>query len=224
MIFLEHIKDTTQDAAPVFALALGDASHTAISGLPPTFSSGPDAFLEEAVCGKPLRVSAGSFFQSSPHSAEALVRAVVSALGDTTDVSRWADLYCGVGLFAATVLRDREVIAVERSGSSTADARINLADRAGEVVESDVESWAPVNCDAVVADPARSGLGRRGVEVVTATDAPVLVLVSCDAASLGRDTQLLGAAGYRHAGSVVLDLFPQTPHVEVVTRFERDAR
>ena len=57
------------------ALALGDASHTVISGLPPTFSSGPDAFLEEAVCGRPLRVSAASFFQSSPHSAEALVRA-----------------------------------------------------------------------------------------------------------------------------------------------------
>ena len=50
----------------------------------------------------------------------------------------------------------------------------------------------------------------------------MLVLVSCDAVSLARDAALLAGHGYRHAGSVVVDLFPHTPHVEVVTRFELD--
>ena len=64
-------------------------------------------------------------------------------------------------------------------------------------------------------------LGRVATDVLAATGAPVVVLVSCDPVSLARDTTLLAAHGYRHAGSSVLDLFPHTPHVEVVTRFER---
>ena len=53
------------------------------------------------------------------------------------------------------------------------------------------------------------------------TGAPVLVLVSCDPASLGRDAKLLALAGYRHARSVVVDTFPHTTHVEAVSRFVR---
>ena len=47
----------------------------------------------------------------------------------------------------------------------------------------------------------------------------MIVLVSCDAASLGRDAKLLAAAGYRHERSELVDTFPHTTHVEVVTRF-----
>ena len=51
------------------------------------------------------------------------------------------------------------------------------------------------------------------------TGAGVLVLVSCDPASLGRDAKLLGRAGYRLEWSEVVDTFPQTTHVEAVSRF-----
>ena len=136
-------------------------------------------------------------------------------------MTSWADLYSGIGLFAATLFRDVAVVVVELSASSVADARLNLADRQAAIIEGDVETWTPAPVDLVVADPSRSGLGRGGVGAVTGTGAGTVVLVSCDAAALGRDTALLAAAGYRHAGSEVLELFPQTPHVEVVTRFER---
>ena len=71
----------------------------------------------------------------------------------------------------------------------------------------------------MLADPARSGLGKPGVAALARLGAPVLVLVSCDAASLGRDAKLLAAAGYRHERSELVDTFPHTTHVEVVTRF-----
>ena len=74
----------------------------------------------------------------------------------------------------------------------------------------------------MIADPARSGLGKPGVNALARTNAPVLILVSCDPASLGRDARLLGDAGYRHERSAVVDTFPHTTHVEVVTRFVRD--
>jgi tRNA/tmRNA/rRNA uracil-C5-methylase (TrmA/RlmC/RlmD family) len=88
-------------------------------------------------------------------------------------------------------------------------------------VESDVGRWRATRADIVVADPSREGLGRRGVDALVATGATRLVLVSCDAVSLARDAALLAAHGFRHGGSTVVDLFPHTPHVEVVTTFDR---
>jgi 23S rRNA (uracil1939-C5)-methyltransferase len=56
---------------------------------------------------------------------------------------------------------------------------------------------------------------------VSATRAARVALVSCDAAALGRDVRLLGGAGYELVSSTLVDVFPHTPHVEVVLRFER---
>ena len=75
--------------------------------------------------------------------------------------------------------------------------------------------------DVVVADPARAGLGRDGVAVVADTHAEQIALVSCDVASLVRDVELLAAAGYRATGIEVVDMFPNTHHVEAVTSLVR---
>jgi len=71
----------------------------------------------------------------------------------------------------------------------------------------------------VVADPPRSGLRRHGVERVVATGAGVVVLVSCDSGSFGRDAGLLVDAGFRLERVVLVDLFPHSHHVEVVSAF-----
>ncbi len=81
----------------------------------------------------------------------------------------------------------------------------------------------PRRADAVVADPPRAGLGKAGVRSVTGTHAARVVLVSCDAGALGRDAGLLERAGYRFVGATVVDQFGGTPHVEVVSRFDRTA-
>ena len=112
-----------------------------------------------------------------------------------------------------------EAILVESSSSACADARVTVPD--AQVVESGFERWTPRPIELVVADPARAGLGREAVDVVAATGAQRIVLVSCDPVSLARDTMLLATHGYRHGASTVLDLFPHTPHVEVVTTFDR---
>jgi 23S rRNA (uracil1939-C5)-methyltransferase len=168
-------------------------------------------------------VSPGSFFQSSPASAELLVGAVRRAVaGIDLGSTRMIDAYGGVGLFAATIGRDAaEVVLVEVSPSSCADAIVNLADVRATVVRSTVEDWPPVAAGVVIADPARSGLDRIGVASLVATDAETIVLVSCDAASLGRDARLLEGSGYSHRGTEVLDVFPNTSHVEAVSRFDR---
>lgn len=172
------------------------------------------------VRGHRLQVSAESFFQTRGAGAEALVEVVRSQVEDVP-AGRFVDLYGGVGLFAATVAGDRPVEVVERSKPAAADARANLAGRDAKVVAQPVERWRPSRAAVVVADPARAGLGKAGVAKVDATGTGRLVLVSCDAASLGRDTALLLAVGFRHVESVSVDMFGHTGHVEVVTRFDR---
>jgi 23S rRNA (uracil1939-C5)-methyltransferase len=127
-----------------------------------------------------------------------------------------------VGLFAGVLAEAGwAVTAVEGTRSAVEDARANLAGLPVDVVRADVHHWVPAPADLVVADPSRDGLGRTGVEVVGATGASRLVLVSCDAASLGRDAGLLLSAGFRLTSATPVDLFPQTWHVEVVSVFDR---
>jgi 23S rRNA (uracil1939-C5)-methyltransferase len=132
-----------------------------------------------------------------------------------------ADLYCGVGLFAACLDAPARVVAVERGRTAVRDAKENLRDRAG-VVRADVTKWKPQRVDAVVADPSRAGLGRGGVQAVVGCDPQRVVLVSCDAAAMARDLRLLYEGGYDVVSITPVDMFPNTPHVECVTVLERD--
>jgi 23S rRNA (uracil1939-C5)-methyltransferase len=129
------------------------------------------------------------------------------------------DAYAGVGLFAAAVEDASSIVAVERSPSAAHDARHNVAGM--RVVEVDVARWKPTPADVVIADPSRDGLGRAAATVLAACRARRLVVVSCDPVSLARDAKLLDGLGYAHVHSVLVDLFPQTPHVETVSRFDR---
>ena len=202
-----------------------DGAEEAIEGLPEGTATGAAAAIGEDVAGHRFRVSMGSFFQSGPQAAELLVETVRRSAPELDGARLVVDAYAGVGVLAACVTDPAtRIIAVETSRSAVADARHNLAGRDAEVARGEVGGWRPVTdelVDVVIADPARSGLGRPGVGALTRTDAPVLVLVSCDPASLGRDAKLLAAGGYRHDRTEVVDTFPHTTHVEAVTRFVR---
>jgi 23S rRNA (uracil1939-C5)-methyltransferase len=194
-----------------------------VHGLPDDVAVGAGAVLHEVVAGQRLQVSMGSFFQSGPQAAELLVDAVRRAAPELAGAKVVVDAYAGVGMLGACATDPfSKLIAVETSRSAVRDAERNLGHRDAMVVRGEVGGWhAPegLEVDVVIADPARSGLGRPGVVALTRLGAPVIVLVSCDAASLGRDTKLLAAAGYRHERSELVDTFPHTTHVEAVTRF-----
>ncbi len=191
-----------------------------VFGLPADVEVGAEAAVHEVVGGKRLRISAPSFFQSGPAAAELLVGAVRRACADLGAIDSLVDAYGGVGLFATAVEATKTTL-IEASPSACADAASNLADRPAKIHCSTVERWSPRRADLVIADPSRSGLGKRAVEVLSATRTPRMIVVSCDPVSLARDAVLLREVGYDHASSTVYDLFPQTHHVEVVSTFQR---
>jgi len=188
--------------------------------VPAGVAVGGDAAVHEVVRGEQLRISAPSFFQTRVDGAEALVDAVREGAGHVNPSSTIVDAYAGVGLFAAALGHDADVICIEQSPSSCRDARHNLAGRRASIVQGKVERWRPSPADLVVADPSRRGLGAKAVDVLVGTGANRMVLVSCDAVAFARDARLLAAAGYRLQTATLIDLFPQTPHIEIVSVFD----
>ncbi len=180
--------------------------------------------IHETVGGMDLRITGDAFFQNNTAGAEALVTLIREALepqrGETL-----LDAYAGGGLFAVTVgSKAGTVIAVEANGLAVYDLRHNLAEAGvdhrvekGSVDEVDIgESW-----DIAIVDPPREGLRPPGVAAVTAGRPRSIAYVSCDPASLARDSRHLDEAGYRLDLATPVDLFPQTFHIETVARFTR---
>jgi len=180
--------------------------------------AGKRAWIHEEIAGQRLRVSANSFFQNRPAGADALVDEVGRMIEGAPD-GPLVDAYAGVGLFSALLHEGRAVSAIERSRDAVADARVNLDGVDARVVRVGVDRWRPSPAALVIADPAREGIGRRGLRPLLAAGASAFVLVSCDPAAFGRDTALLLAAGYRLERWTVIDLFPGTTHVETVALF-----
>jgi 23S rRNA (uracil1939-C5)-methyltransferase len=178
--------------------------------------------IHELAAGRLWRISAHSFFQTRADGADVLCGLVASAADELGAASTAIDLYSGVGLFAGVLAaRGWSVTAVERAPSAGADARVNLRDLSVRVLAADVTRWRPPPAELVVADPSRIGLGRRGVDVVAASGAHRVILVSCDAIGLGRDAALLRRRGYALTSLTPVDMFPHTFRVEVVSVFDR---
>lgn len=188
--------------------------------LPRDVRVGPRAIVHETVAGRTFQVSAASFFQTRTDGAEALVAAVAAAAGPLTG-KIVVDAYGGVGLFASVLGEGASVISIEQDPSSSMDARVNLADRDAVVVSSSVERWKPTPADVVIADPSRRGLGAEAAAVLASCGAERIVLVSCDPVAMARDAKLLAARGYDFVNATLIDLFPQTPHIEAIAHFTR---
>jgi 23S rRNA (uracil1939-C5)-methyltransferase len=77
------------------------------------------------------------------------------------------------------------------------------------------------SADVLLADPPRVGLEATVRDAIASAGPARLVYVSCDPATLARDLRVFAKADYRLESVHVLDLFPHTPHVEVVVRLER---
>lgn len=163
------------------------------------------------------RISAGSFFQVNRHLTEELAALVTQGLSGTLAL----DLYAGVGLFSTILARSfAQVIAVESSQTSHADLLHNSPQNVRAVcsgTDSYLEKMAgKLRPDVVIVDPPRGGLGERVVRHLSGLKAPRVVYVSCDPSTLARDLRGLLGAGYRVDKAHLIDLFPQTYHLESV--------
>jgi 23S rRNA (uracil1939-C5)-methyltransferase len=165
-----------------------------------------------------FRVSRNSFFQVNRYLIDALVGC---AAGDHE--GDWAvDLYAGVGLFSARLATSfKRVTAVESGRAAFSDLEYNI-ERRGLPVTAENKTAEQYLAgleetpEFILADPPRTGLGKDLVRELVRIHPPHVTIVSCDPATLARDLQGLLAGGYRIERITMVDLFPQTFHLETV--------
>ncbi len=197
-------------------------------------------FLVNEVAGHKFRVSSQSFFQGNVAATEEAVTLIRQWLQEIADNGNLGpllgDLYCGVGLFSLT-LADlfEKVVAIDSNPHGIRDAENNVRRDSGakdkvQVIKGDLgrvlvdpkvasaNQWQSACC---VVDPPRIGLEKEGVQGLLKLAPRHLVYMSCDPATMARDTAALVDGGYKILKLKVLDMFPQTSHVETLMLMEK---
>jgi 23S rRNA (uracil1939-C5)-methyltransferase len=167
----------------------------------------------------------GAFLQATAEAEAMLARHVIAHLGAAKMV---ADLFCGVGPFALRIAEFARVLAID--GDEAAIAALAKAARTPGLRPVDAKPRdlfrrplvAPElrGVEAVVFDPPRQGAQVQARELAKSA-VPLIVAVSCNAATFARDAQILVDGGYRLTTVTPVDQFRYSPHVEIVARFER---
>ena len=168
----------------------------------------------------------GSFLQATVAGEEALA-ALVS--GHCQRAKHIADLFCGVGPFALRLAAKSRIAAFDSdAGAVLALQKAALATSGLKPVKAEVRDLfrRPLvpqelrDYDTVVFDPPRQG-AQAQAQQLAAGKIPVVIAVSCNAATFARDARILIDGGYRLEGVTPVDQFRHTPHVELVARFRR---
>ena len=169
------------------------------------------------------RLSTRSFFQVNRHLHATLIRLVRAHAARCRSKKRAIDLYSGVGFFTLPLAAHiDEVIAVEGSEESTQYARMNCPPNVRTVaaaVESEVRRLP--KADFVFLDPPRAGARREVIAAAGDLAREIVCYLSCDPVTFARDAARLTASGWRLTSLDLLDLFPNTHHVETLSSFER---
>lgn len=170
----------------------------------------------------------GDFIQVNAGVNEAMVAQALDWLKPGRD-ERVLDLFCGLGNFALPLAKAvREVVAVEGVQTMVERAAANAASNNlhnTKFFQADLSQplsdaqWIGNGFSAVLLDPPRDG-AFEVVRKLATLGAKRLVYVSCNPATLARDTVELIKQGYRLKRAGILDMFPQTAHVEAMALFE----
>jgi 23S rRNA (uracil1939-C5)-methyltransferase len=166
-------------------------------------------------------ISRGGFFQVNRFLLDELLRMVTA---DREGSLAW-DLYAGVGLFSRALARGfGQVVAVEAAASDLVKSFKGAGKRALDATTVDFLRGAVVQRerpDLIVMDPPRAGVGAEVCALLARVSSPTIVYVSCDPVTLARDLKMLVDAGYSLPELHMVDLFPQTFHLETVAVLRR---
>ena len=188
--------------------------------------------ITDTLFGKKFVIGPNSFYQVNPQTTETLYQLAADKAGLTGD-EEVIDAYSGIGTISLTIAdRVKSVLGVEVVPGAVDDAKrnadINGVNNAkfelGKAEEKMVE-WheAGMRPDVIFVDPPRKGLTPELIDAATGMEPEKFVYISCNPATLARDTVQILENGYHIQGPVQpIDQFPQTTHIESVTVFVKD--
>ena len=185
-------------------------------------------FIEDTLCGVPVRLGPLSFYQVNTLAAEQLY-GIAAEYAQLQPDDLLLDLYCGMGTIGLSMVdRCRSLIGVEIVPEAIDSAKANAA-RMGEAVAARSRFFCAdagkaasqlaaegLHPDVIVLDPPRKGCDEATLSAVVAMSPRRVVYVSCNPSTAARDAKWLETQGYRTEKVQPVDLFPRTKHVETV--------
>jgi 23S rRNA (uracil1939-C5)-methyltransferase len=170
-----------------------------------------------------FHVTTDVFFQVNRHLLGTMRRLVSEIASRSPKKQSAVDLYSGVGFFSVPLAAVFEnVSAIEGSDAAHACAARNVPANV-TLVHAPVEWWVErmPRVDFVFLDPPRSGAKRNVIDAIASRAGSIVCFLACDPVTFARDASRLIASGWRLASLDLLDLFPNTHHVETLASFER---
>jgi len=176
--------------------------------------------IEEVIHDVHYRISPNAFFQTNSHASPLLLETVKAFAGSVKDKTV-LDLYCGTGFFALAFASEaKRTIGVELVPEAIAEAKENarINHLSAEFYDAKTESfpWQDFHADVVILDPPRAGMHDRALQDILAATPPHIVYVSCNHKNFAREMVMLQNL-YQVEHMRAIDMFPHTPHVELVT-------
>ena len=185
-------------------------------------------YIEDTLCGVPVRLGPLSFYQVNTLAAERLY-GVAAQYAQLTPDDTLLDLYCGMGTIGLSMAEQcRELIGVEIVPEAIESAKANAA-RMGEAVAAKSRFFCAdagqaatqlaaegLHPDIVMLDPPRKGCDEATLSAVVRMAPHRVVYVSCNPATAARDAAWLEKNGYHTEKVQPVDLFPRTKHCECV--------
>ena len=190
--------------------------------------------ITEVCGGLEFEISPRSFFQTNTRAASGLYLRITDLLGDLQDADV-LDLYAGTGGVSLHLARvARSVVGIEQVAEAVDDARRNaernnisncafLVGRT-EVVLGELNAEEGERFDVIVADPPRAGIHKKALAGIVALGAPTLIYISCNAETMADDLLILSASGYDVRSAQPVEMFPHTPHCEILSWMSRSSR
>lgn len=169
------------------------------------------------------RLDTRAFFQVNRHLLGTMLRLVTDHARRVKNRQTAVDLYGGVGFFTVSLARFfARMTMIEGSPASVRYARMNVPKNVKVIaaaVEEKMRTFPEV--DFTFLDPPRAGTRRNVIDAIGARTKEKIAYLSCDPVTFARDASRLIASGWRLASLDLLDLFPNTHHVETLSSFER---
>ncbi len=178
------------------------------------------------VRGIDYQLSIGAFFQVNRHLLGTMIDLVKAHATEVRNRRVAIDLYAGAGFFTVPLgTMFERVTGVESSPISFRHGRLNSEHLSNVgMVREDVEKFLARNprADFVMVDPPRAGLAAGAAELLANIDAEMICYLSCDPVTFSRDVSRLGRHGWKLRTLDLLDLFPNTHHIETLSSFIRE--
>lgn len=213
---IEDIYDSVNSISLILSDGLADLSYGKV------FDDVKKGYIEESLDGIIYRITPNSFFQANTFITQIMYREIARQVYGNV-----LDMYCGVGSISLFVAGYAEsVTGVEANQEAVSVAEYN-ATRNGinkvSFIHHDVLEFAskhPLHYDVVIVDPPRTGLGPKVMDKLLQAGMERIVYMSCNPVTFAQDAALL-CNRYTLRWCKAYDMFPQTPHLELLAVFDR---